>query len=43
MINLGGAVFDQTQAVIDGAVIETCSVCHGPGHLADVVEAHGLD
>ena len=43
MINLGGAVFDQTQTVIDGTVIETCAVCHGPGHLSDVVEAHGLD
>ena len=43
MINLGGAVFDQTQAVIDGGVIETCSVCHGPGHLADVEVVHGID
>ena len=43
MINLGGAVFDQTQAVISGAVIETCSVCHGPGHIADVAVSHGLD
>ena len=43
MVVPGGAVFDQTQSVIDGAVIETCSVCHGPGRSFDVDVVHGLD
>jgi OmcA/MtrC family decaheme c-type cytochrome len=26
-----------------GALLETCDVCHGPGKLADVARAHGID
>lgn len=39
---LNGGVFDQTQEVLDAAVTETCSVCHGPGQIADVERVHGL-
>lgn len=40
MITAGGAVFDETQSVINSSVIETCSVCHGPGSIADVEVVH---
>ncbi len=40
MITTGGAVFDETQSVISSSVIETCSVCHGPGSIADVEVVH---
>ena len=42
METLGGALFEDFQSTIDGT-IETCSVCHGPGHLADVEVVHGLE
>ena len=37
----GGAVFDQTQSVIDG-VVESCEVCHGRGSGFDINLLHGL-
>jgi len=40
----GGAVFDETQSIISTTpVIETCSVCHGPGRDADVEVVHGFN
>ncbi len=46
MTLLGGAVFDQTQAYITSMMngnFESCSVCHGPGKLADVETVHDRD
>jgi OmcA/MtrC family decaheme c-type cytochrome len=41
MVNLGGAVFDGNAAAIS-ASYETCSVCHGPGGIADVKVVHSV-
>jgi OmcA/MtrC family decaheme c-type cytochrome len=41
MTTLGGAVFNGTAAQIS-ASYETCSVCHGPGKLADLNVVHGV-
>jgi OmcA/MtrC family decaheme c-type cytochrome len=41
MISTGGAVFAATQATI-GTNLETCSICHGPGTVADVKTVHGV-
>ena len=42
MEQLGGAVFEANAAAI-AASFETCSVCHGPGSIADVSVVHGVD
>lgn len=39
---VGQAVFDQTQTVIDSAVIEVCDACHGPGEFKDVAVVHNV-
>lgn len=40
----GGSWGDVTQVDIDNlATYETCALCHGPGRVADVKVAHGLD
>lgn len=39
---IGGAKFDVDQATI-AASFETCSVCHGPGNIADVKVVHGVE
>lgn len=41
METIGGAKFSVLQAVIDSS-IESCSVCHGPGKIADVKVVHGV-
>ena len=39
---MGGAEFEVDQATI-AASFETCSVCHGPGKIADLNEVHGIE
>lgn len=41
MTQVGSAVFAATEATINGN-IETCSICHGPGAIADVKTVHGV-
>ncbi|MEZ5573087.1 MAG: OmcA/MtrC family decaheme c-type cytochrome [Halioglobus sp.] len=42
MVSQGGN-FATTQAAIDsGEVLETCTVCHGTGRVADVAEVHDI-
>ena len=41
MTSIGGAVFAGTTAQIS-ASFETCSVCHGPGRIADVKVVHNV-
>jgi OmcA/MtrC family decaheme c-type cytochrome len=41
MATVGGAKFSVKQADIDTS-FETCSLCHGPGGIADVKDAHGV-
>jgi hypothetical protein len=41
MATVGGAKFSVKQADIDTSY-ETCSLCHGPGGIADVKDAHGV-
>jgi len=40
MEDVGGAQFGVLQSTITGR--ETCSVCHGPGRIADVKVVHGV-
>ncbi|MDH5473359.1 MAG: hypothetical protein OEY61_10930, partial [Gammaproteobacteria bacterium] len=42
MTTLGGAVFEGNLTAI-GNSYETCSVCHGPGAIADVKVVHGVE
>lgn len=42
MESIGGAQFNVIQASITGTY-ETCSVCHGPGNIADVKVVHGVE
>ena len=42
MESIGGAMFNVNQTSIDGTY-ETCSVCHGPGRIADVKLVHGIE
>jgi len=42
MEQLGGAMFAVNQAAIDTSY-ETCSVCHGPGAIADLNLVHGIE
>ena len=42
MTTLGGAVFEGNSTAI-GNSYETCSVCHGPGAIADVKVVHGVE
>ena len=38
-----GASFTALQSQVDdGTFIETCALCHGPGHIADVKVMHGI-
>jgi len=37
-----GAQFSVTQAAIDGAAEERCSICHGPGGPKDIKVVHGV-
>jgi len=42
-MTINGAGFNVLQSAIDaGAPTETCSVCHGPGRLADVKTVHPI-
>ena len=41
MIQVGSALFSATQATIN-TNLETCSICHGPGNVADVKVVHGV-
>jgi cytochrome c553 len=41
MATIGGAKFSVKQADIDTSY-ETCSLCHGPGGIADVNDVHGV-
>jgi OmcA/MtrC family decaheme c-type cytochrome len=42
METVGGAKFNVVQSAISGTY-ETCSVCHGPGNIADVKVVHGVE
>jgi len=40
---LNGAQFNLTQdAIIASPILEACSICHGPGRIADVKVIHGV-
>jgi len=41
MIQVGSALFSATQATVN-TNIETCSICHGPGNIADVKVVHSV-
>jgi len=41
MEDQGGAQFNVLQSAITGR--ESCSVCHGPGRIADVNVVHGIE
>lgn len=41
MIQTGGAVFAALESTIN-TNLETCSICHGPGTVADVKVVHGV-
>jgi len=42
MTQIGGATFSALQSAIDVGTLEQCSVCHGPGKVADVKLVHGV-
>ena len=42
MESLGGAMFAVDLTTVNGS-FETCSVCHGPGKIADLNEVHGIE
>jgi OmcA/MtrC family decaheme c-type cytochrome len=42
MLQIGGAMFDVAQTPTLDANLEQCSICHGPGTVADVKVVHGV-
>jgi len=42
MTQIGGATFSALQSAIDVGTLEQCSICHGPGTIADVKVVHGV-
>ncbi|MDH5533984.1 MAG: OmcA/MtrC family decaheme c-type cytochrome [Betaproteobacteria bacterium] len=42
-MELNGASFSATQAVLNGAVVENCAFCHGPGRTFDIKVLHGVN
>jgi hypothetical protein len=38
----GGSFATSQRALDEGELVEQCSLCHGPGKVADVAEVHPL-